>query len=322
MLWFGRTSRRFTSRWTTLDLDYQRASALRPETLAGADDPYGFVGHAFGSVDGLLYTNSLEAFQRNHARGFRVFECDQVLLADGTVLVAHDGLEANYGLAKPFREATWAELAGHRHHGRYTILRSQDVLGLLADHPDIFLILDPKYARPDIYRTYVRQAAAMGRMDLLERLLPHVADQAELDALRVWYPLRNYVLALYHPQAQNRLDDPAAVLFVRRNRTPAVMMWWRDRDPSLSLAANGRQRRRWRLSFARVPDGRRSRHLRPQAGRPGPDPPLPGPRGRGLLRRAVPAPGHRRLGAGAPVVRSRRRPAARLGGCPGPGRGR
>ena len=83
----------------------------------------------------------------------------------------------------------------------------------------------------------------MGRLDLMERLLPHVADQAELDALRVWYPLRNSVLALYHPQAQNRLDDPAAVGFVRRNRTPAVMMWWRDRDPSLRqrppTAANG-----------------------------------------------------------------------------------
>jgi glycerophosphoryl diester phosphodiesterase len=250
VLWFGRSSRRFTSRWTTLDLDYRRAAALRPETLAEAYDPYGFVAHAFGSVDGYAYTNSLEAFQRNYARGFRVFECDQVLLADGTVLVAHDGLEAFYGLDKPFPEATWADLAGHRYLGRYTILRSQDVLRLLADHPDIYLVPDPKYARPEIYRTYVRQAAEMGRLDLLERLMPHVADQAELDALRVFYPLRNYVLALYHSQARNRLDDAAAVDFVRRNRTPAVMLWWRDRDPSLSLAANGRQGRRYRRSFA------------------------------------------------------------------------
>ena len=27
-------------------------------------------------------------------------------------------------------------------------------------------------------------------------------------------------------------------------------MWWRDRDPALSLAANGRQSRRYRRSFA------------------------------------------------------------------------
>jgi len=120
------------------------------------------------------------------------------------------------------------------------------VLQLLADHPDVYMIPDPKYARPEIYRAYVRQAAAMGRLDLLERVMPHVADQAELDALRAYYPLRNYVLALYHSQAHNRMDDAAAVDFVRRNRVPAVMLWWRDRDPSLSLAANGRQGRRYR----------------------------------------------------------------------------
>jgi len=104
--------------------------------------------HAFASIDGHTYTNSLEAFQRN------------------------------YGLNKPFQEATWADLAGHRYLGRYTILRSQDLLRLLIDHPDIFVIPDLKWSGPEILRTYVRQAAALGRQDLLERLLPHVDDQA------------------------------------------------------------------------------------------------------------------------------------------------
>ncbi len=248
-LWFGRPTLRFTSRSTTVDLAYARAAAIRPEALADQYNPYGFVAHAFGLVNGDAYTNSLEAFQHNYARGFRVFECDQVLLADGTVLVAHDGLEANYGLSKPFPQATWADLAGHKYRNRYTILRGDDVLQLLVDHPDVYIIPDPKYARPNIYRAYVRQATRMGRLDLLERIIPHVADQTELDALRIHYPLQNYVLALYHSQAKNRLDDAAVIDFVRRNRTPAVMMWWRDRDPTLSLAANGRQGRRFQPSF-------------------------------------------------------------------------
>jgi glycerophosphoryl diester phosphodiesterase len=250
VLWFGRVSRRFTSRSTTVDLGYARALALRADTFAGHYDPYGFVAHAFGAIDGRPYTNSLEAFQRNYRRGFRVFEVDQVLLADGTVLLAHDGLEANYGLRKPFQQATWRDLAGHRYLGRYTVLRSQDMLRLLVDHPDAFLIPDPKYSRPQIFRTYVRQAAAMGRLDLLERVMPHVADQAELNELRRFYPLQNYVLALYHTQAQNRYDDGQAIDFVRRNRTPAVMMWWRERSFSISLAANGRQSRRYRPALA------------------------------------------------------------------------
>ena len=250
VLWFGHANRRFTSRSTTVDLGYARALAIRPETLAGQYDPYGFVAHAFAAIDGQSYTNTLEAFQRNYGRGFRVFETDNVRLADGTVLLAHDGLEANYGLNKPFPEATWADLAGHKYLGRYTILRSQNLLHLLIDHPDIFVIPDPKYSRPAIFQSYVRQAATLGRLDLLERILPHVDNQAELNALRVYYPLQNYVLALYHTQSRNQYDDPQVLDFVRRNRTPAVMMWWRERDFSISLAANGRQGRRFRQAFA------------------------------------------------------------------------
>ena len=251
VLWFGHPDRRFTSRSTTVDLDYARAPAISPGTLAERYDPYGFVAHALGSVDGLLYTNTLEAFQRNYGRGFRVFEADHVLLADGTALVAHDRSEGNYNLDRPFRESTWADLvaAGQKYQGTYTILRSQDVLRLMADHPDIYVIGDFKWSRPEIFRAYVRQATAMGRPDLLERLLPHVAHQDDLNAYRAYYPMRNYVLALYFTQAKGWYDDAEVVDLVGRNRTPAVMMWWRDRDPSLSLADNGRQGRRYRQPF-------------------------------------------------------------------------
>ena len=251
VLWFGRAGRRFTSRPTTLDLGYERALPLRRDMLRDHYNPYGFIAHAFGSVGGRSYTNTLEAFRRNHRRGFRVFEGDNVLLADGTVVLAHDGLEANYGLRKRFRQATWGNLAGRRYLGRYTVLRSKDALALLRDHPLSFLVLDPKYDGPKIFRTYVRQANAMGRPDLLKRVLPHVADQAELDAMRAYYPLRNYLLALYHTQGLNRMDDAQVVAFVRRNRTPAVMMWWRRRDFSISLADNGLRRRRYRTEFAK-----------------------------------------------------------------------
>jgi glycerophosphoryl diester phosphodiesterase len=247
VLWFGHTNRQFTSRATTLDIGHPRALPLRPEALTNAYDPYGFVAHAFGAIDGHTYTNSLEAFQRNYGRGFRVFEVDLVRLADGTALLAHDGLEANYGLNEPFTQATWADLAGHRYLGRYTILRVQELAGLLRNHPDMYVILDSKYARLDIYQSMLRYAP---ERSLRERIIPHVEDRAELDSFRTAYPLHNYMLALYHTQSQNRYDDPIAGDFTNRYRAPGVMMWWRDRDPSLSLAANGRQGRRYRPSFA------------------------------------------------------------------------
>jgi glycerophosphoryl diester phosphodiesterase len=246
-LWFGHANRRFTSRGTTLDIGYTRAPPLRPPALGIRYDPYGFVAHAFGAIDGRLYTNSLEAFQRNYRRGFRVFEVDVVRLGDGTALLAHDGLEANYGLNKPFTEATWADLAGHKYLGRYTILRVQELAKLLRQHPDMYVILDSKYARLDIYKSMLRHAP---ERSLRERIFPHVEDRAELTAFRTAYPVQNYMLALYHTQARNRYDDPIVGDFTNRYRAPAVMMWWRDRNLSLSLAANGRESRRYRPSFA------------------------------------------------------------------------
>jgi len=246
-LWFGHANRQFTSRATTLDIGYTRAPPLRPQALTSGYDPYGFVAHAFGAVDGHLYTNSLEAFERNYGRGFRVFECDLVRLADGTALLAHDGLEANYGLSKPFTEATWADLAGHKYLGRYTILRAQELAGLLRDHPDMYVILDSKYARLDIYKSMLRYAP---ERSVRERIMPHIEDRAELTQFRTAYPLQNYMLALYHTQAQNRYEDPIVGDFTSRYRAPGVMMWWRDRNLAISLAANGRESRRYRPSFA------------------------------------------------------------------------
>jgi glycerophosphoryl diester phosphodiesterase len=247
VLWFGRTNRVFTSRATTLDIGYTRAPPLRPQALTSGYNPYGFVAHAFGAIDGRTYTNSLEAFQRNYGRGFRVFEVDLVRLADGTALLAHDGLEANYGLNKKFVDATWADLAGHKYLGQYTILRAQELAGLLRNHPDMYVILDSKYARLDIYKKMLQYAP---ERSLRERIFPHVEDRAELEEFRTAYPLQNYMLALYHTQAQNRYEDPIAGDFTARYRAPGVMMWWRDRNLSISLAANGREGRRYRPSLA------------------------------------------------------------------------
>jgi glycerophosphoryl diester phosphodiesterase len=246
ILWFGLSSRKFSGRPTTVDIGHTRALPLRPETIADRFNPYGFVAHAMGSIDRHTYTNSLEAFQRNYGRGFRVFETDLVRLKDGTALLAHTGLEPNYGLNKPFQQSTWADLRGHKYLGRYTILRSQDLVGLLRSHPDAYVILDSKYAEVEIFRTLLRQAP---ERSLRERILPHIVDQAMLNAMRTVYPLQNYVLALYRTQFHNRYDDPVVVDFTRRNRAPSISMWWRTRNPSISLNANHFQERRYTASF-------------------------------------------------------------------------
>ena len=248
LVWFATAGRGFTGRPTTIDLSYERPVPLQPQTMVDAYTPYGYIAHAGGGFDGKTYTNSLDAFEFNYARGFRVFEFDFVVLADGTVLAAHTGLEGHYQLTKPFDQATWAEIAGNKFDEKYTIMRSDEVVKLLREHPDIYVILDTKYQHEHIFRRFVSQTG--GAHALMDRVLPHIQDQAELDLYRNTWPLRNYIIALYRTQASGRFDDPEVIDFIRNNRSPGVMMWWKDRDPTLSLSRNHFEDRRFTPTFA------------------------------------------------------------------------
>lgn len=263
-LWFAAPGRAFSSRPSSLDPLPGPGVALRQDVWATQFDPYGYVAHALGPTPPdpygrqFGYTNTAEAFAYNYGRGFRVLEADWVRLADGTVLAAHDGTERRYGLPSGvrFSSATRNQLSGFHTVGagggrpanQFTPLFAEDVVDLLIAHPDVHIILDTKYDHTAIVARFVRLTA--GRPDLMDRLLPHVEGQADLDALRALYPIRNYVLALYRSQAYNRFDDAEVARFVRDNRVPAVMMWWNTRDPALSLSANMAQQRRYTSAFA------------------------------------------------------------------------
>ncbi len=265
-LWYAGAGRVFAARPNTLDPLPGADAPFQQAVWASQYDPYGYVAHALGPTPPELdaegrqfgYSSSRESFDFNYGRGFRVFESDWVRLADGTVLAAHNGTERRYGLPDgvSFRDARRSQLSGHYTVGggnghqatQFTPLFAQDLVDLLVSHPDVYVILDTKFAHVAIVREFVRLTA--GRPDVMDRLVPHVDGPQELDRLRAIYPIRNYVLALYRSQAFNRFDDPEVVRFVRDNRVPAVMMWWNTRNPALSLADNMGQQRRFTPSFA------------------------------------------------------------------------
>lgn len=193
-------------------------------------EPYGYVAHALGTIDNLGYTNSLEAFERSYALGFRVFEADFVLLGDGSVLVAHDRFERLYGLSKLFETATAAEVSP-KFRGKYTVLFEKDILRIVDEHPDMYLILDTKSKALETHFKIVERIVSVGKQfypKALERLIPHMRAQDDLDRLRTIYPFNDVMMALYRTPASNE----QVVDFVRKNRIPAVMMWWDSRyDP-------------------------------------------------------------------------------------------
>jgi hypothetical protein len=263
VLWYAGGGRSFVSRPSSLDLLPGADLPFRPSTFATQFDPYGYIAHALGPTPPdqydrqFGYSSTLEAFNYNYDRGFRVFESDWVRLADGTVLAAHNGTERRYGLPRgvAFRDATHAQLSGAYTVGGgngheptvFTPLEAADLVELVRTHPDAYVVLDTKFEHLAIIREFVRLTA--DQPSLMDRLVPHVAGQYDLDRMRAIYPIRNYIVALYRTQAFNRFDDDEVLDFVRQNRSPAVMMWWNTRDPSLSLADNMSQQRRYSAAF-------------------------------------------------------------------------
>lgn len=257
-LWYGVGDESFASKSSIVDIHPALAPPVDLARVRADYDRFGVLAHEMGPTpqrDG--YTSSLEAFNYNYERGFRVFEADFVRLADGAALATHDGFEPYFGLNRPFNQVTRADIRRMYMSGNsYTPLFSDDVVRLMVLHPDIYVVLDTKDSDVAIFTRFLRDAG--GDPAIMERLIPHVYDQTQLTAIQDLYPVHNYMVALYRSQWYNRFDDDAVVSFVRRNRAPAVMMWSGFRNTSLSLRDNMSQQRRYthnlagRLSAARA----------------------------------------------------------------------
>lgn len=60
------------------------------------------IAHACGLYNGLVYTNSLEAFKKNYNEGYRRFEIDLLLTKKGNVMAFHNPLGYNFVPSEKF----------------------------------------------------------------------------------------------------------------------------------------------------------------------------------------------------------------------------
>lgn len=211
-----------------------------PITFEGMQDKrskMGLVAHAFGTIDGVTYTNSIEAFKESYEKGFRYFEVDLVLLNDGNILTAHDAHEADYGLDKPFTRATREELAGAKVNGKYTPLFGDQFIKLVRDYPDVYIMLDTKMEHTKIIASL---ADAAGRdPGVMNRLIPHVSDQKNLDEVRAVYPFKYTMLALFRLLSERPYSEEEIISYVQRNNITTVMVNIRENDISMAKIDNG-----------------------------------------------------------------------------------
>jgi hypothetical protein len=106
------------------------------------NNPYRFIAHAGGQIDGRRYTNSREALDLAYENGLRLFEIDLIKTRDGHLVAAHDW--------DSWRNATGSEIVVPSHQQfketllfeTYQPLDLADLDRWFAQHTDSYLVTD------------------------------------------------------------------------------------------------------------------------------------------------------------------------------------
>jgi len=137
----------------------------RPGSGAGcgygqAGRPYA-VAHRGGA--GLAPENTLDAFARSYALGFRYLETDVRTTADGVCAVFHDAtLRRTAGMRARVRDLTWSELSARPLTCGHRVPRLEELFDAFPDARFMIDVKDPRGIGP-LART-VRQAGAGHRV--------------------------------------------------------------------------------------------------------------------------------------------------------------
>jgi glycerophosphoryl diester phosphodiesterase len=104
-----------------------------------------FIAHAGGGIDGLEYTNSLEALNQSYDKGFRLIEVDLFLTSDNQIVLLHDAANTIDSLYLDFpKELTLENFKKLKLKNNLTPLSFQDLIVFMGQHQDLFIITDYK----------------------------------------------------------------------------------------------------------------------------------------------------------------------------------
>lgn len=199
---------------------------LRP---GNAEKEHYLVAHALGNIDGVTGTNSREAFLAEYEKGIRIFEVDLSLTKDGAVVAFHDGAEEKIGITnKKIGEITHEEFMSQKFLDKYTLLDIHNLLQLLREYPDVYLITD---AKDDFVQTHKRIVGAVLSVSheavedyrVLDRIIPQIYQTEQLHTLNTIYQFPDIIFTLYRTPISDR--DLLSFLLDNREVT-AVAMWW------------------------------------------------------------------------------------------------
>lgn len=152
---------------------------------------YTTIAHALGGMDGYAYLNCPEGFINAYEKGCRLFEVDLTKTADGIWVCRHSWQDA-YGQWEGERrkKLTLEEFLAAPLYGKYTPMTFQDLLNLIRDYPDAYILLDTKHYSFRNYQSTLQDyadlavlAADAGAQDILGQMIPEIYNEAMLTGI-------------------------------------------------------------------------------------------------------------------------------------------
>lgn len=188
---------------------------------------YRVMAHALGGIDNYDYTNSLEAFYQNYNAGTRLFEIDLDTTSDGDICLIHTWEDFRNKLTDIGGDwpMSTEEFKQTKIHGKYTTVMFKDLLKLMEEIPDFYIIVDSKTF--DIEGSKVMYNRMMEEVNivnpaLVKRIVPQAYTPEMYDLLLKNYDFEKIIFTLYHYYVDS--DGQKIYKFIKDREVPVVVM--------------------------------------------------------------------------------------------------
>jgi glycerophosphoryl diester phosphodiesterase len=182
------------------------------------------IAHALGGINDDTYTNSLEAFENGIEIGYKVFEADFSVTSDDKIVCSHNF--EDYSGETPDYET----FMNTKIYDKYTPLDMKDLVSLLYENKDIYLMTDFKWDNSFgsdnhevslILDELVADIESYDDVSLYERVIIQVYSEDNYEVVENYGYFSNYVYTLYN-YAYPIYEEVAA--FCLKKQIPVVTM--------------------------------------------------------------------------------------------------
>lgn len=199
------------------------------------------VSHASGSIEGMPYSNSLEALNANYALNRRVFEVDVILTADkqwalthdweSWAIMTHQNLDDrpfptkiyDYFASEPMPPTSQVFINAKINH-QYTPLLLTTLLDWMNTHPDTIVVLDSKNNSSALAQQIQAYPA------LKSRIIFEAFSESDLITLKKHVPTSNIIFATY----KTEMSDDALLALLKKQSVTALLLPLKQALRSLS----------------------------------------------------------------------------------------